>query len=133
MLLDRHRVIGAALDRRIVGNDHHLPARHATNACDDSAPWRIVVIHAPGGECREFEERRAAVEQEFNPFAHGKLALGTVAFEISGSSTVAVAIGAFAKLLNEAAHSLLVGLEDRIRGVDARLESLHYQPQQSVL
>ena len=125
VLLDRDRIVGAALDRGIVGDDQHFAARDATDARDDSRARRVVVIHARGGERREFEEGCTAVEQPFDPLSHRKLAQGAVAFEILGATAVAVAIGARAKLVDEAAHPLLVGLEDRIRGIDARLESLH--------
>ena len=35
VLLDRHRVVGAALDGRVVGDDHALAAAHAADAGDD--------------------------------------------------------------------------------------------------
>ena len=34
VLLDRQRIVGAALHRRVVADDHHLPARHAADAGD---------------------------------------------------------------------------------------------------
>ncbi len=35
MLLDRHRIVSAAFDRRVVADDHRLPARHPADAGDD--------------------------------------------------------------------------------------------------
>ena len=39
MLLDRHRIIGAALDRRIVGDDHRLAALDRPIPAISPAPW----------------------------------------------------------------------------------------------
>ena len=63
MLLHRHREVGAALDRRVVGDDHDFLAMHAADAGDDARGGRGVVVHAFGGEGRDFEEGRARVEQ----------------------------------------------------------------------
>ena len=38
VLLDRDRIVGAALDRRVVGDDQHLAARDAADAGDDARP-----------------------------------------------------------------------------------------------
>ena len=56
MLLDGHRKVGAAFDRRIVGDDHHFAAVDDADAGDD-----------PGARGRAFVQirrRRAARAQE---------------------------------------------------------------------
>ena len=45
MLLDRDRVVAAALHRRVIGHDHDLASRHAPNAGDDPGARRFVVVH----------------------------------------------------------------------------------------
>ncbi len=50
VLLDRHRVVGAALDRRVVGDDHALALRHPADPGDDAGAGRFVVVHAVGGQ-----------------------------------------------------------------------------------
>ena len=63
MLLHRHRIIGAALDGGIVADDDAFAAGDAADAGDDAGAVDGVLVHAVGGERREFEERRAGIEQ----------------------------------------------------------------------
>jgi hypothetical protein len=42
---------------------------------------RLAVVHVPGGERRELEERRARVEQPVDALAHRQLALLAMALE----------------------------------------------------
>jgi hypothetical protein len=44
MFLDRHRVIGAALHRRIIGQHHRQTARDAPDAADHSRAGHFVAI-----------------------------------------------------------------------------------------
>ena len=53
VLLHRDRIVGAALDRRVVGDDQHLAARHAADAGDDArrpAPRRRRGPSAASGD-----------------------------------------------------------------------------------
>ena len=50
VLLDGHRVVGAALDGGVVGDDDALGPRHPSDARDDAGAGRVVVVHAVGGE-----------------------------------------------------------------------------------
>ena len=63
MLLHRHRIVGAALDRRIVGDDHRLAARDPADAGDQAGAVHVALVHAEGGERADFEERRAGIDQ----------------------------------------------------------------------
>ena len=56
MLLHRQRVVGAALHRRVVGDDHALDAIHAADAGDDGGRRYVAAIHAVRGELRDFEK-----------------------------------------------------------------------------
>ena len=76
VLLHRHRVVGAALDGRIVADDHDLAAFDAADAGDDAGAVDRVVVHAVGGERAEFEERRAGIEQARHALARQQLAAG---------------------------------------------------------
>ena len=58
VLLDRERVVGAALDGGVVGDDHALLAVHDADAGHDARPRRIAVVHAVSGERRELEPGR---------------------------------------------------------------------------
>ena len=49
-------------------------ARDAADAGDDAGAVDGVVVHAVGGERRQFEERRARIDQRHHPLARQKLA-----------------------------------------------------------
>ena len=74
MLLHRHRVIGAALDRRIVGDDHRLAAVDAPDAGDHARAVNVAFVHAVGGERADFEKRRAGIDQPGDALARQQLA-----------------------------------------------------------
>ena len=48
VLLDGHRVVGSALDRGVVGDDHAGAAGNHADAGDDSRTRAVVVVHAVG-------------------------------------------------------------------------------------
>ena len=74
MLLHRHRVIGAALDGGVVGDDHAFAALDAADAGDDAGGVHRAVVHAVGGQRRQFQERRAGIDQVHHPVARQQLA-----------------------------------------------------------
>ncbi len=119
MLLHRHRIIGAAFDRRIVADDDAFAPADAADAGDDPGGVNGVVIHAVGGERRQFEKRRAGIDQRHDALARQKLAARKVTLprprRPAGSGLGAMAF----KLGDERAHRRLVGAEFLGRGVDA--------------
>jgi len=68
MLLHRHRIIGAALDRGVVADDHAFDAAHAADAGDDARPAPRVV-HVEGGERRQFEKGEPGSSSRAHPLA----------------------------------------------------------------
>ena len=74
MFLDRHREVRSAFDGGIVGDDEHFAIVNAPDAGDDARGWSFN-RHVIRRERGEFEERRARVEQTFDPFADEELAL----------------------------------------------------------
>ena len=74
VLLDGHREIGAALDRRVIGDDDAFAAHDPPDAGDDPGRRHLAVIHAEGGELRQFEKRRPRVEQCAHPLARQQFA-----------------------------------------------------------
>jgi hypothetical protein len=74
MLFHGQRVIGAALHRRIVGDDHAFDAFDAADAGDHRGRRDIAAIHAIGGELADFQKGRAGVEQAIDPLARQQLA-----------------------------------------------------------
>ena len=77
VLLHRHRVVGAALDRRVVGDDHALAALDPADPGHDArtrARAPSCVVHPGRGQRAQLEERAARVEQPVHPVAHQQLA-----------------------------------------------------------
>ena len=74
MLFHGQRIIGSALHRGVIGDDHALDARDAADACDDAGARRVVAIKAMGGELADFEKSRAGIEQGVDALARQKLA-----------------------------------------------------------
>ena len=80
VLLDGQRIIGAALHRRVVADDHHLAARDAADPRDQARARNFAVVHVAGGELADLEKRRARVEQPLDAVAGQELAATNVAF-----------------------------------------------------
>ena len=79
VLLDRDRIIRAALDRRVVAHDHALASRDAADPGDDARRGDVVVVHAVGRELGQLEKRRSRVEERAHPVARQELAAPGVA------------------------------------------------------
>jgi hypothetical protein len=80
VLLHRHRVVGAAFDRRIVGDDHAFPPRHTADSRDDPGGRALVVVHTVGGQWSDLQQRAARIEETVHPFARQQLAASDVTF-----------------------------------------------------
>ena len=68
VLLDRHRVVSAALHGRIVAHDHALAARDAADRGDDPRAGYFALIHVARRQLPDLEQRRARIEQPLHPF-----------------------------------------------------------------
>ena len=111
VLLDREWIVGAALDGGVVGDDHALHPRDATDAGDHAGCGHMAFIDLMGGQGREFKEGRALVKQVVDTVAHEQLATALVA----GAGLFAAALGdgggEFTQLHHLVTHRLVVGLE----------------------
>ena len=74
VLLHRHRIVSAALDRRIVADDHALAPGDAADAGDDAGAVNGLVVHIIGGKRRQFQERRARIDERHDPIARQQFA-----------------------------------------------------------
>ena len=137
VLLDGERIVGAALDRRVVGDDEDLAPGDAPDARDQSGRRRLVVVTIPGGQRRELEERRVGIEQLLDALADRELALGPMPFEVLGSAPLPHDLLALAKLAHQPLHPCGVGakgLSEVVSMWDGMMSMAGiYHPQQSVL
>src|ERR1700743_75312 len=74
MLLDRDRIVGAALDGRVVGDDHALAVGHPADSGNDSGARGLVVVHVVCGQRSKLQKRAARVKQAIHAFARQQLA-----------------------------------------------------------
>jgi hypothetical protein len=127
VFLHRHRIIGAAFDGGVIGDNGAGAAAHRADAGDDAGRGDIAAVHVVGGERRQLQERRAGIEQRRNAVAHQKLA----AFGVARPGFVrAAARGVrelFTQLLDRAAHRRDVAREVGRLGIDRGLEDGHRQ------
>ena len=124
VLLHRHRVVGAALDGRVVGDDDALATADPPDAGDDARTGRLVVVHRVRRQRRQFQERAAAVEQGVDALTRQELAARHVA--------VARRLGAagrrrqpVAQLVHRSPLDRLVPLEGVAVAVDKAAQLLH--------
>jgi hypothetical protein len=125
VLLDREREIGAALDGRVVGDDHALAPRDAPDTGDDARARRLAAVHAVRGELPDLEERRAGVEQRAHPLARQELPAPDVLFARLVAAAQRRARDLLAQVLDQSAHALGVGAEFGRAGVELRLDDGH--------
>ena len=125
VLLDGHRVVGAALHGRIVGDDHALHTLHTANTCDDARRGRVAIVHPEGGELPDLEEGRARIEQLRNAVARQELA----ARSVSDPRHLPAALGHIRhfcpQVLDQSSHRFRVGAELRRLRINLCLQCLH--------
>src|SRR4051812_17987338 len=80
VFFDRHGIIGAAFDRRVVGDDDTLLPFDQPNTSDNAGRRRIIVVHIPGRQRTEFQERCTGIAKELYAFSCQEL----IAFAVSG-------------------------------------------------
>ena len=80
MLFDGHRVVSAALYRRIIAHNHTLTTGNPSNSADQTCPGNLIVIQPISYQLADFEEWRAGVEQMFDAFSGQELSARRVPF-----------------------------------------------------
>ncbi len=79
MLLDRERVVGAALDGRVVADHHHVSAVHQPDARDDACAGRLSPVHAARRQRRDLDEGAPLIEEARDAIAGQELAASDMA------------------------------------------------------
>ena len=78
VFLDGYRVVGAALDGGVVGQDYHLFALDHAHPGYDPGRRFLAVVHLPRGQGAKLEERRVVVYQAVDPLPGQHLAAAAV-------------------------------------------------------
>ena len=128
VLLDGHRVVGAALDRRVVGDHDALAPLDPPDAGDDAGGRHLGAVEPVRRQRRELEERGALVDQRRDTLARQHLAALQVALpRVCGAALQhpRVTVG---EVFHQRPHGRLVVLE-LVRGrIDRRAQDLHRLP-----
>ena len=111
VLLHRERVVRAALDRRVVGDDHALPSLDDADPGHDPRRRRVAVVQLPGGERVQLEERGARVDEPVDPLARRELAAGAVSLDRLLAAAGGDERRALAQLGDERRHRRAAALE----------------------
>lgn len=81
-------IVGAALHRRIVGDDQYLSARHTAHSGHHAGTRGIIIIAAQGRKCREFQKRRTGIQKRRNTIPREHLATIGMAFGRDFAATI---------------------------------------------
>lgn len=106
MLLHRHRVVGPALDRGVVGDDDAFAPSNASDAGDNARRMHVAAIDTIGGQRRQFQECRAGIDQKIDAIACQHLAARGVALARGLAPAAGNLIELVAELRDQATHHL---------------------------
>ena len=125
VFFDRHGVVGAAFDGGVVADNHAVHAADPANAGNQPGAGRVVAIQIERGQGREFQKRRAGVQQHVHPLARQQLA----ARRVLGARRFAAAqrhlFQVQAQIVDQGAHGCGVGQEVGGAGVELALQKRH--------
>ena len=111
VFLDGHRVIRAALDRGVVGDDDAGRVLHPADPGDDAGSRRVVVVQAVRGERAQLEEGRTRIEQVVDAVTDRELAPFAMALDrgivAAGASVSEVGLSP-AQVVDQDRHRLVV-------------------------
>ena len=125
MLANGQRVVGAALDGRVVRDDHAVAALDRCDPGHDTGRRRRVAVDAVGGQRAQLEERRRGIGQPVDPLAGRQLAAFAVAGDRFGAAAQLNPREPFPQVGHHAANSGGVGGKIGGRRVDTRFQQVH--------
>ncbi len=125
MLLHRDRIVGAALDRGVVGDDHAFLAVDGADAGDCAGAGHLIAIHAQRRQRGEFEEGGARIEQRIDALARQQLASRVVLAARRLGAAPRDVRGFLAQIGDQALHQFRVAAELVATGLDLRLQYAH--------
>ena len=74
MLFHGHRIVGAALDGRIIGDNHALPSRDSPDTGDDARRVHVAAIKAVRRQRRQLKKGRPRIDQQIDSVSGQHLA-----------------------------------------------------------
>ncbi len=125
MLLDRHRIVGAAFDRCIVGDDDAMLPFHDAYTGDHTGRGCCAFVHPVRRERRKLEKAGARIDQSIDTLARRQFVAFTVFRDGLGAAACAHRREMFAKLRRQAGHAFEVLRIGIAAPVQARLQYAH--------
>ena len=125
MLLHRQRIIGAAFDRRIVGDNHAFNTFNAADTGDKTASWNILTVHLVGCELTDFQKGRARIEQSVDTLTWQQLAPRQMPLLRLLTAALADLRQQLLQLIDKRAHGSAVGGEVGGAGMDLCIQHAH--------
>ena len=119
------RIIGAALDGRVVGDDHAFAARHAPNPSDDPSRVGVAAIKPMRRECADLKERRTRIEQEIDAVARQELAASLVTLPGLRAATLSRGLQLAGQDSELSAHRTCIGFIFGGAAIDCALQMGH--------
>ena len=101
VLLDRHWVIGTALDGCIVGYEENFPAVNTADTGDNACGVSTAIVQIVCSEWREFEERRPRIDDALNTFTCKHFVTTSMTFNVLLATTLVNEIETFTQRFNE--------------------------------
>ena len=118
LLLDSQRIVGAALDRGVVDENHAFLAGNTADAGDNTGAGHRVVVDIVRGQLGQLQEGRTRVQHRVQPLPRQQFAAGCVAFLGLGTPPLADLVDQQAQVIDLGLHGLAVGAECCVPGVD---------------
>jgi hypothetical protein len=118
MLFHGERIVGAALDRRIIGNDHTSHPADLTDASDDTGGGNPILINRMGGKGGKLEKRRTRINQRLHPLARQHLATGHMFCPRHRATALGNRSGFFTQISDQISHRGSVGQKFRIVDIE---------------
>ena len=100
VLLHRHRVVRAALHRRVIRHDDHLATADAADPGDNASPRRRVVVHPVTGQRRQLQEWAGVINESVDSLTGQQFSPRNVAVANLLRSTQRALAESVAKFIN---------------------------------
>ena len=127
VFLDRNRVIGTTLDGGIIDHDHTLLTEYAAYARNDTGAGGFIVVHAVGGELRQFKEGGAGIKQTVDAISRQQFTPGDMSLPGRIVTPFTQSAEGTAKLRDQFAQRLVIPAELVGLGTDLGLDDRHDQ------
>ena len=126
VLFHGQRIVAAAFDGGVVGDDHAFGAGDPAHAGNHTGGGYILAVDVIGGELADLQEGRAVVQQAVDALPGQQFAAGDVAFLVGGAAALLDGGDFVPQVGHGLGHGGLVGLELVGPWVNFALQYCHF-------